>query len=135
MRNGYSLLEVILSTFLLTGMVLAFYSVLSGSHRTVSLVNHQIEACSLASKICEELHTLSRSEITARSDIRFPFPFNRYLYSIQVEPPAFAPPMNQALQQVTVTVMGPVDASGQKTLTAAVTNFTLLLARQPNPRP
>lgn len=135
MRNGYSLLEIILSTFLLTGTVLAFYSVLAGSNRAVSLVSHQMDACSLASKVCEELHTVNNSEITTRYDIRFSPPFDPYLYSVQVESPAFNPPMNQVLQKITVTVTDPVDASGRKTLQATSAALTMLLARRTNPPP
>jgi hypothetical protein len=126
--KGYSLIEVVIAVFILTGMVLASFSVFEmGSKESLKLEN-QMTAARLGQRIVEELHALYTSQISAIHFTHFQPPFQQYEYLYSVKSAGFLYAPN--LQEIFVTVQGPVDSSGEVLIQGSKVSFTFLLARQ-----
>jgi len=124
MRRGYSLVEIVLAMILLTGLFLAAFSVFDAASREFAALEHKRIAAQLAEKICEELRSKKTAAIGTVNQVQFSDPVSNYLYSIDVT--NF--PMLPDLQQISVTVSGPVNSPGFVSL-----DVTTLLSRAPYP--
>lgn len=125
MKAGYSLLEVLVAIFILTGVVLACFSVLENGSRAALKQENQMVAVSLAEHISEQLHAMPA--IVPRSDISFPPPFGAYLYSVSFgayDDGNFN--WTKAPQKITVYVKRP---------SSAFISLSMILARQPYVKP
>lgn len=131
MMRGYSLLEVIVAVFVLTGLVMAAFSIFeNGGQQTIKVQNIMV-ASRLAQEICEDLHAMKTSDVNAQYGVPFNPPFSQYLYSVQPMPFVDNSPLNiQTLLAVSVTVTGPITGSANQIANASVTT---LLGREPYP--
>lgn len=121
---GYSLIEIVLAIFLLTGLFLAAFTVFDATAHDSVKLEHQLIAARLAEKISEELRSKNTASIAAASNVSFAYPESDYLYSIDLKPfPALA-----NLQEISIHVTGPIDGSGQTSV-----HVTTLLGREPYP--
>lgn len=132
--KGYSLLEVVVAVFALTGLTLAAFSVFESGERLTGKIGHMMTAARLAQQIGEELHSKKISEISNLKDVPFPFPFNSYLYTIETAPYQDLRPFPVGnLFKISVKVTGPLDQARRQTRQTAFASTTGLLARQPYP--
>jgi hypothetical protein len=128
--KGYSLLEVVLAVFILTGLVMAAFSVFEQGSKESLKINSQIMTAELAQEIVEKLHSLYSGEIqTLPEPSRFPPPFQQYEYLYEVEKPPF--PSLPNLQKISVFVKGPLNQNRRSSFATSVVNLTFLLAEQP----
>lgn len=128
MRNGYSLVEVVVAVFILAGIALASFSVLETGSRQSLKAQNQISAALLARQLIEELHAMYSSDIESIPFTPFSPPYEKYEYLYNVESAGYAALPD--LQKITVTVQGPLDDSGNLSVQSAAVSYSMLLARQ-----
>jgi hypothetical protein len=128
--KGYSLLEVILAIFILTGLVMASFSIFEQGSKESLQINSQVAATELAQEIMENLHSMYSGDIqTLPNPDRFPPPFQQYEYLYKVENPPF--PNLPNLEKIAVTVKGPLNQNGGSSFATSTISLIFLLAEQP----